>query len=257
MGDFRRLVVAVLSISACILVLLVILFSRRVFGQSLTPDEIDHEHDVQRIHTGIDRVIALQNNTNIKESSLPEAEVRTPVIGQYLNPVVLHDQGIISESLMTKALQKPTFRSKIGTTISHRELWTYVEEHDMTHVLVIDDAVLVSEFDQKLADIMEQLRTDKHWDVLMLGFSCNQEKHKQCEYNDTRDVIIRNKVIRLRYSNGLRCYVIRNRQAATKLLSTGMIRKTGGRDLYSCKDIVVYGCIPQLIEPTGPISFLT
>lgn len=92
--------------------------------------------------------------------------------GKKLDLHELEANNIISPNSNKHNKKRQLRRGEIGCSMSHTTLWDMLLNSDKKYFLVFeDDAVLVDDFQNKLADLLNELK-DKKWDVLYLNENC-------------------------------------------------------------------------------------
>jgi len=163
-------------------------------------------------------------------------------VGQYLSPKVL--EPILSAPLMKQMSIDPGFRAHIGMLLSHKECWWRMIQGERGITLVMqDDAMPCQNFAQSMHNLLTNL-DDLEWDLMLLGFSCDQRTCASCELNEPNEKM-RTGIIRVRYAVGVWGYLVRDHHVARKLHDQWPL------DDYSFNQVpglMVLGCVPPLIS---------
>ena len=113
--------------------------------------------NLKRRRDRLDRFKAFNGELNM------EFHVVEAIEGSEVDCQTLLQSGLIDESFRDYS------RGDIGCAFSHRALWMKSLEMDQSILILEDDAVLRSDFVERLLRVIEEL--PDHWDVVLLGYN--------------------------------------------------------------------------------------
>lgn len=263
MGQFRRLVVSLLLCTGLILVLTMAILVRRFYRSPHTIEERDRLASSVAPPEAVwpKRAMCLTipwreaQFEEIRQTLSPQGialEQLEATVGQYLDVDCLPD-SLVSRRVKDQVRKQPSFLGHVGAALTHKESWWRMVQGQWGCTLILeDDAIVPADFATRLREVLSDVQA-MTWDVLLLGFSCDEKRCRGCSRNVPRETL-GERVVRVRYGVGLWGYLVRDFRSAQKLHDHWPLRWTVDHDFNDIDGLVVLGAIPHLIYHEGTMN---